>query len=360
MSESLVAALRQSFGLRRAVLTGRGRTGLAALVDVLAAGQPYNIIMPSTICPSLYAAVWGEGRTIRLVPPDPATGLPDDAAMAAAVAGTQGPGLVMPTHLYGLRGHYPQTYALAKRRGWFVLINDVSCVTTQVPEIAVEGDAILLSFGAGKILDAGGGGALLTNDDELADRLMALVSRYPVLDEAAERVEDWFLRMRRELRTAPPPLGPQPGLVAAFLPLDARFQRHAFPAALSAPVQAALARLPEEALLRRRRHAHWIEALAGLPGITFLSAEAALPWRFLCRITPEYRDFVVDAVRAAGFDAGVNYPPLTDFYPTLLGDQETAADRLWRDSVINFWTTSRYDDSTIRAVAGIVEKALAL
>ena len=83
-----------------------------------------------------------------------------------------------------------------------------------------------------------------------------------------------------------------------------------------------------------------------------------VPWRFTMLIDQPYRDAIVQALRAAGFDAGTNYPNLARSFPKLLGDQRHADADSWAARVMQLWLTDDYDQARIRRGADIVRQAV--
>jgi hypothetical protein len=80
--ETRIAAL---FGYSGAVLFGRARSAVVALLEVLGGSRPF--VMPSNVCPDLWLAVHrAQAAPIVLVAVDGQTGLPPDEAFVAAMA----------------------------------------------------------------------------------------------------------------------------------------------------------------------------------------------------------------------------------------------------------------------------------
>jgi len=346
-------ALSQLFGYEHAVLFGRARSGLAAFIEIVGGDLP--VLMPSNICPSVLSAVLGGGGKPVLVPVSPLSGLADDERMAAALARNNAArGVVMPAHLYGIWSPYPATCRLARERGWLFLEND-SMATIAVAGKAAAGDALLVSFGPGKTIDAGGGGAILANDASLAASLAQKAAAWPPLQAADEAVEANLALARRSLRALE-----AAHLAEPLLQIDIAHLRHGFEESRKDRLVAALAAFRRGCERRRAVLFKWQRALAGLAEHLVLPDEIIAPWRLIGRFRdPARRDQAIAALRQTGIDAGINYPPLTDAHPTLLGDQRHADADNWGDRVINFWLSDDYDEGRIAHAAAIIEKACA-
>ena len=352
--ESLSSRLAGLFGREHAVLFGRARSGLlAAVAEWGGAGTP--VLMPSNVCPAVLAAVVGGGGTPQLVAVSPQSGLADDDRLVAAMAANPAPrGIVMPTHLYGAWSDYAATCRLAAERGWAVLENDSLAALPLAGEgVAAIGDAVLVSFGAGKTIDAGGGGALLTDDARFAEALARRAQAWPAVTEADERVETETTLARRALRA----LG-KAALAEELLTIDLAHLGFAFADAQRERLTGALEGFREAAARRRDCMDAWRRALAGLDDRLTVMVTAA-PWRLVLRLRDGWRrDEVAAVLRRGGIDVGINFPPLTDGYPKLLAGQRHADADEWGGAVLNLWLSEDYDDRRIGAAAAILARAL--
>ncbi len=350
----LARQVAEGFAREYAVLFGRARDALPAILEVLGAHGP--LLIPSNICPEVYLAFVAAGHRPTLVAVSEQTGLVDDQAFAAAIRDFDRPGVVMPTHLYGFVQAYAETVAAARERGWFIVENDSLATGHRalgpLSPLAADAPAVV-SFGAGKIIDAGVGGAVLTDDARMAGQLLALAERYPPADgagtEEATRL-GWIRQAKR-------------GGAAERLECETRLLhsasagRFAFPARAEAPLRRALENLPETIAQRREIAMRWREALheAGGP-VGLPEMEQVAPWRLIARLATR-RDQVLDRLRAAGIDAGDNYPALETFFPRTAAYAPSSAParaRLWQARVLNLWLTPDYTPERIRSTARLI------
>jgi dTDP-4-amino-4,6-dideoxygalactose transaminase len=346
--EDRIAAL---YGYAHAVLFGAARSGLVALLED-AGTRVERVVTASNLCPAVAAAVHAAGHRLSLAPVSRLSGLADDDAMLAAMQPVAMAGVVMPCHLYGARLEYPKLRAAASRYGWLVIENDTlfSAVARCNRRIAF-GDAVVVSFGNAKTVEAGVGGAVITDDGGLARRLARIACAWPRYDERARATERSLTLARRHLRE----LG-RIELAEDLLGQDAANSRHGLPDAARGPIARALDRWTDVVAARRERVRLWDQALADLdrqlPG---MNAPISVPWRIIRRVEPPLRrDEVVAALRGATMDAGTNFPPLWDIYPRWLADQTDQDARRWGDAVINLWLSDEYDAAKIELAAGII------
>jgi dTDP-4-amino-4,6-dideoxygalactose transaminase len=348
--------LSRLFKRDHVTLFGRARAGLVAVVEECG-GAGIAVLMPSNICPAVLAAVVGAGGTPCLVPVSPLSGLADEQRFLAALKANSAPcGIVMPTHLYGFWSDYSAVGRLARDRGWMVLENDcLASLAVDDGGPAPIGDALLVSFGSGKTIDAGGGGAILTNDPRLAKALERRSAAWHELGAADSEIEGHLTQARRALRA----LG-KAGLAEHLLSVDLAHLRHAFDETHTSQLAAVLDRFREDCEERRLRLEVWRRVSSGLGDeLRVLSTDVMAPWRLIGRArNPDRRDLMVSALRRKAIDAGINFPPLTDCFPKLLGDQRHADADEWGDSVINLWLSADYDNRRIDQAAAILAKVL--
>ncbi|MDD5390000.1 MAG: DegT/DnrJ/EryC1/StrS family aminotransferase [Gallionellaceae bacterium] len=355
----LAREIAQGFAREYAVLFGRARDALTALLEVAGARGP--LLIPSNICPEVYLALVAAGHHPTLVAVSATTGLPDDKAFAAAMRGYGRPGAVMPTHLYGQVQPYPETRAAAREKGWLIVENDSLATGHRAlgmpSQFAADAPAVV-SFGTGKTIAAGVGGALLTNDARLAGELAAIVATYPPACEAdAEEAMrlGWVRRAKRgDMATR---LDCENALLQS-----AHSHRFAFPARAEAPLRHALESLPEDIARRRETALNWRAALQAVGDpVEFPEIEQVAPWRLIGRVAT-HRDLVLEKLRAAGIDAGDNYPALDTFFPrhaTYAPSSVAATARDWQATVLNLWLTPDYPPQRIRQAAELIAAAVA-
>ena len=356
MTETAEQALAKAFDGGQAILFGRARSAHLALFEALGLHGRSAILIPSNACPSLLACAWASGAEVRLAPVSAETGVNEDAALAAQLRALSRPGrkgAVLLTHLYGFRLDFTQTRKAARELGWITIENDANA-SSFAPKAKLEDVARIVSFGPGKVLDAGSGGAVITRDAKLADELKRIAARYPTLDDWAERDEDTLMLARRALRNAG-----RSGEIETTLIQEMRQLRFGFDPDAEEPLLRALAHLPTRLAERQERRACWIEALSGFePHLQIVDLNQTAPWRLIVRSNPNHRDYVVNALRKAGIDAGTNYPSLTHSFPTLTGQDAHPDADAWSRSAINLWLDARYDGGRINTARTVIESEL--
>jgi dTDP-4-amino-4,6-dideoxygalactose transaminase len=152
--------------------------GLDALVLILRGygiGNGDEVIVPANTYIASWLAVSYVGATPVAVEPNPKTYNIDPERIAAAVSGRTR--AIMPVHLYGQPAEMDSIRALARDRGLKIIEDAAQAhgAAYKQERTGTLGDAAGFSFYPGKNLGAlGDGGAVVTNDNELADRVRVM------------------------------------------------------------------------------------------------------------------------------------------------------------------------------------------
>lgn len=173
--EEFEAAFAASAHRRHAVGVASGTDALALALRALGIGPGDEVIVPALTFAGSAHAVLQCGATLRLVDVDPHTRCIDPDAVAAAI----GPRTtaVMPVHLHGHPADMPALMAIAERYR-LVVVEDCAQshgATLDGRALGTFGHAAAYSFYPTKNLGAlGDGGAVTTDDVELAERIRSL------------------------------------------------------------------------------------------------------------------------------------------------------------------------------------------
>ena len=167
-------AIVHRYGATRAVLTD---SGTSALVHALRLTVPHGgiVAFPAYACVDLAAAARFAGVRVRLYDLDPATLSPDLESVRALMQ--RGVSALVVAHLFGFPADVPGVRAIAGT-GVPVIEDAAQSAggTLEGRRLGTMGDIAILSFGRGKGLCAGGGGALLAFDERWSRSIAALPS----------------------------------------------------------------------------------------------------------------------------------------------------------------------------------------
>lgn len=324
------------------LLAGRGTTALwAALTALELRGRP--VWLPANTCYTvLWAVLLADCRPL-LVDVDPATGNLTTGTLDAALAFSgESPAAVIPCHLYGVSAPMRAITAWARARDAYV-IEDAALAPGAVADgrpAGAWGDAAIFSFGAGKIIDGGNGGALVTDDAELAAAAAALLDSPPLWDAARAALERQWLDLYWALHQHD---AEQPALAALYRPLFALYadalMRYRLPRDSWRAVAAALAELPDQHVRRAERAEAFDAAFAG-SGLTLIARPAGSTlWRYPLLAPAGGRDDLLRHWWANGLHEATRwYPSLGPMAAALAADVRQpptpVADR-WGAQIVN-------------------------
>ncbi|CAN7434591.1 DegT/DnrJ/EryC1/StrS family aminotransferase [Paraburkholderia hospita] len=176
---SEVAAFEREFaaycGAAHCTGVGNGLDALHLILRALDIGPGDEVLVPTNTFIATWLAVSHAGATPVPVEPVAATHNIDPARIDAAV--TPRTRAIIPVHLYGQPADMTPILAAAKRHGLKVIEDAAQAhgATYRGSRTGVIGDAAAFSFYPGKNLGAlGDGGAVVTNDSTIAQRVREL------------------------------------------------------------------------------------------------------------------------------------------------------------------------------------------
>ncbi len=360
---NLTKKICHTFGYKKAVLTGRARSGLRALTELL--GKDFNtdkipVLIPENICSATVMAISAAGGIAVPVKVSHHTGLPSDQHFIQRMEEFPTPGIIMPTHLYGFRQNYEKTIKMARDNGWFVLEND-AVATHACQDLQLDspfGDAMIVSFGYSKPLDVGSGGVILTNNSELANKLEAIIRRYPVIDPLSLNLEKRCMLARRDLRKGIASHDAELYSLETICERELELNAFRFEPQLAMELADKLDHFPEVLSKRKKLSQLWIEAIGDTDQkLNTVNLPQPVPWRVIF-YSPNYRKKITEVLWKNGFDVGINYGSLWKEVPHhYLFGQPPSEDR-WGREVINLWVTEDYDEKRILRACKTIKRTL--
>jgi perosamine synthetase len=290
-----------------AVATSNGTTALHLALAVLGIGAGDEVLVPDLTFIATANAVRYTGATPVLVDVDPATwGIDPEDARRRVTARTRA---VIPVHLYGRPVDFDPLQALADEHG-FAVVEDAAeahGARYRGRRVGALGRLGAFSFYGNKIFTTGEGGAVVTNDRELAMR-------------------GAFLRdhaMDPQRRYYHPEVGFNYRMTNIQAALGCSQLEHA-----------------EEILARRRAIAQAYSAgLAGIPGLVEprpMPWEEGICWMYSVLVEPAFgrdRDAVCTGLRERGVDSRPFFVPLHEMPPDRRDEPFPVATRLARQGI---------------------------
>jgi dTDP-4-amino-4,6-dideoxygalactose transaminase len=256
------------------VASGTDALELAARACGLGPGDEV-ITVPNTFIATTEALTC-VGASLRWVEVDPRTYNMDPANIEAVI--TPRTRAILPVHLYGQPADMGPIIAIARRHGLKVIEDCAQAhgARYQGQKVGAFGDVACFSFYPGKNLGAyGDGGAVVTNDDEIADRVK-LLRNHGAREKYVHSVEGYCRRLDN--------------LQAAVLMVK-------------------LPHLDEWNVARRHAADMYDELLQTAPGVVtpYVLREVEPVYHLYVVQVPD-RDRVQAALKAEGIETGIHYP----------------------------------------------------
>ena len=270
--EQAFAAYTQS---RHCVGVGNGLDALTLALRALGIAAGDEVIVPSNTFIATWLAVSAVGATPVPVEPPAGHSVIDAQGIAAKI--TARTKAIMPVHLYGTPADMPAICALARHHQLYVVEDAAQAHGAEVhgQRIGAHGDVVAWSFYPGKNLGAlGDGGAVTTNDAELASRIRRL-GNYGSSVKYHNEVQ---------------------GVNSRLDPVQA------------AVLAVKLAHLDAWNQHRRKIAQRYLDGLSGLPLRLPQVPDWAMPvWHLFVVATPQ-RDALQHALQAEGIQTLIHYP----------------------------------------------------
>ena len=257
---ALGAELRTAFGANDVVLVDSGTSALAMALRVV---TPVGgvVALPAYACVDIGAAAIYARVRVRLYDVDPVTLSADlDSVLRVLAAGVD---TIVVSHLFGYPADVPAVATLASAHGTAVIEDAAQGAWGSLlgRRLGAFGPLAVLSFGRGKGMTGGGGGALLSIGERAPDALIAARARVAApassLRTLAVTTAQWALG-RPALYALPSAI---PALHLGETIYHPAHEPRSITSASASLVRAALARADDD-LAVRRRHAELLARAA--------------------------------------------------------------------------------------------------
>ena len=189
--------LRESYLPSGLLLTDSGTTALHLALRLAVAERPGPVALPAYCCYDIATAADAAGVSFVLYDLDPTSLGPDWASLRRAL--DRGAQVVVAVHLYGMPVDLPALESMVASAGAVVIEDAAQAAGARLGHrpAGSAGRYAVLSFGRGKGMTGGRGGALLANTPDAAERLAtvstALEGRSGSARDAATLLAQWLL-----------------------------------------------------------------------------------------------------------------------------------------------------------------------
>jgi dTDP-4-amino-4,6-dideoxygalactose transaminase len=350
--------LCQLTGRNNAVLAGRATAGIMAALRVWGIENEW-VLLPANIC---YIVLWGvlqTGNYPVLIDVDPETA---NISMKSLLScNITNPAAIIVTHMYGLGAPIAAIMEWAQRTGTRVIEDATLALGANVDgrPAGSWGELSVLSFGSGKIIDIGLGGALLSDDPVFSRSVEQELGELPAWSKRLEELNRQWLEIywafhqfedvNKDLLTL------YPGLYQIYNPLTGFQVPESYWDRLLKPLRS----LPTN-LDRRRKMTSILESqLAGLPIRKLVTPNGSILWKYPLLVSPNDRNHLLDYLWQQDVGLATRWYPSIRIMLKALGtqapDQETpGADRLAAE-IINLCIDSNVDIGDTTRTAGIIK-----
>lgn len=264
--EFLATYLTQALSARHALLTDSGTSALVLALRILV-GRGGTVALPGYACVDLAAAARYADVRVRVYDIDPTTLSPDLDSVSHVVK--QGVAAVVVAHLYGFPADVPGVAELAVAHGASVIEDAAQAAggTLRGQPLGSFGALTVISFGRGKGITGGSGGALLAITPDLAERLESIDRPGPTRAgwrDVAVATAQWALG-RPALYAIPAAI---PGLRLGEMVFHPAHEPRVISSAAAALVRSSLPAAEQEIASRRRNAAVLLAELVNGNGLS--------------------------------------------------------------------------------------------
>lgn len=199
--ENFAEAFRRFGGYDQVLLTGSGRAGFRLFLECAGFPPGSEIIFPAYTFHVMPAVAAECGLRPVFADVDPATWNISPESIRARL--TERTRAIVPTHLFGVPAPMEEISAIAGERGLMVIADCAHALGARYrgKPVGTIGDAALFTFAMSKNLPCWGGGAVVTCDRALAERMRERIESSNLLSAA--------VIIRRQLSNLPGILGTQ-------------------------------------------------------------------------------------------------------------------------------------------------------
>jgi dTDP-4-amino-4,6-dideoxygalactose transaminase len=343
-------------------MTGNATTALMSACQLADESRP-KVVVPATACINVLFAVRYAGRIPVLADIQPDNATVDPAVVADLIARDPQIGAVIAVHLYGHDADMDALLEICRSQD-ILLIEDAAQAQggrfSDGSPLGSRGDIAVVSFGHTKILDAGGGGAVLTSEAGYASKLARVVEQIPL---QASHVDSSMYSVR--YYTAWDHSRQASGDRRLFHDLADEF-KSLFVFSMEddqrGKVAGKLPTLDIELSHRRKLHGLYASSLSDVAGVTLfdVDSERIAPWRFSFLVRPDARDLILGQLRSHGFHASNWYPCLRGMGREVCDIDPSSvqqAERLELE-IINLWLTTAESEDDVRCQAELIRQVL--
>lgn len=339
--------LAKMFKRRYCLMTGNGTSALTIAMRMVAEGKTH-ILLPAMACYNTVMATYFAGKIPVFADVLESDATIDPKTVKKAICSDPKIGAVLIVHLYGHTAQSEEIIRICHKNNVIAIEDPAQAmggVYSNGIALGAMGDISILSFGHTKILDVGGGGALLTDDPKFYSNAKKLDSMLP---DASEN-EDMLMGIYQKLYYSIWEAGRKDNrFFSLFDDFPMKFKElFLFKGTnkFNNRINDAMASL-ERVIKERHDIAQLYRSeLSEVDGLDFFHPKkGSVYWRFSFRMEPSIRENVFNRLRGKGIDISGWYPCHTIWTTSgrMQGCHLFPIAKKLEKEVVNLWVAEGY------------------
>jgi len=346
------------FQRKHCVLTGNGTTALTVAFKMATPDRP-RVLLPAMACYNVLLAAHFAGKIPVFADVLSSDATLDPAVVERALKRDPEIGAVLIVHLYGHAAKVKDIIELCRRHHVIAIEDPAQAMGGffhSGERLGSLGDLTIVSFGHTKILDAGGGGALLFDDSTKLQTAQNLVNSILTNAQSGQYLEHIYRQLYYDIWDAGKKDNRFYTLFDNFPGLFRNLFIFRMEAQYAKDIYEKLPGLDKSIADRHSIAEIYRSELSGIEKIRlFTPGTGSVPWRFSFLLDEDIRDKVLIQVRQKGFDISSWYPCYTDWAESGRNQdsgQFPVAKRLEKE-IVNLWVAEGINSE--RALATVHE-----
>lgn len=347
-------------------LTGRGTTAIYAILKAAAKGKgKKKVVFPAIIPPSLPNTALLAGYEPIFCDVSVKDFNMDINSLKEIVESEKNVSAIMPVHLYGYPADMNKIRKVVSDYDLFVIEDFAQALGAEYEgaKCGSFGDASITSFGHTKILECGGGGAVLTDDAKLFELIRSELKRVPAYSEKIHRKEDLYRQVYYMLK---PVMDLSDEMNMLYFNVPEIFET-IFRYGISEETAKKIANQKDNLefyIQRRRENAKIYQSILYHPNIIHPKYEQGngVYWRYAFLLNTENVQEITEKARLREIDVSNWYPPIHRWYQS--GRRQDPKNFLKAEYVgkhiVNLWTLPSFSKEKIEYIAqtflGVLEE----
>lgn len=341
-------------GFEHSVLTGSGTTAIWALLSAYGF-RGKLIAIPDNTCPSILMAILFSGNEPYYLDIDAGSGCIDSNKFS----GVFSPDIaaVIYPYMYGQNTDISGVAACCRKKKWVLIADYAQAFGIQAMKESAGIDAAILSFGTGKIIEAGHGGAVQVKSTGLKKRIDKILGSDKYLESEPANLSPTFSQVYKFFYNNVRPEGFR-HFRGAFRELFKSY-RNDFLVRLDSRY---LGRIDSglndccSNLDRRSWLADEFQSLfSGVPGIKCMKQpKGSVQWRYNIFLKKDVRDALLKEMLSKRFPVSSWFSPLSYIYPSVQDGLPRRTSKYFADTILNLWLDEKVDLSYCRKAAGFI------